>query len=85
MQVEVNEYNIIRYGLVQLTGNSTATLLMHAAEAAEHGYVLTCEVPDAEQTIDMNVFEAAISEPVEEVEPRPNPIFGSKDGRDETN
>jgi len=75
MQVEVNEQNIVLYGLVQLTGNSAETLLKHAAEAASQGYVLTCRIPDVEETIDMNVFEAAGSQPAEPREHKQNPMM----------
>ena len=77
MQIEVNEQNIVLYGLVQLTGNSTETLLMHAEQARQNGYVLTCRIPDIEQDlIDMNVFEAVDSKPSEEDDGRENPIMG---------
>lgn len=79
MQVEVNEQNIVLYGLVQLTGNSAEVLLQHAEDAKKHGYVLSCNIPDPEETIDMNVFEAAGSEPSKPVEPKENPMMeGSK-------
>jgi hypothetical protein len=80
VQVEVNEQNIVLYGLVQLTGNSTETLLKHAAEAAAAGYVLTCRIPDVEELIDMNVFEAAGSEPSEPEEHKQNPMMEKDDG-----
>lgn len=79
MQIEVNEQNIVLYGLVQYTGNSTEVLLKHAEEARENGYVLTCEVPDTDD-IDVNVFDAAGSEPSKDEDPdRQNPIMGSSD------
>lgn len=57
MQVEVNEENIVKYNLVQLTGNSAETLLTAAAEAKKNGYELTCRIPDDD--LHINVFEAA--------------------------
>lgn len=66
MHVEVNEQNIVLYGLVQLTGNSAEELLQAAAEATESGYILSCDVPDiAEDLIELNVFESAGSEPAD--------------------
>ncbi len=56
MQVEVNEVNIDRYQLVALTGSTREEMLNRAAEAAESGYVLSCEVPD-DQVIEHNVFD----------------------------
>jgi hypothetical protein len=76
MQVEVNAQNIIIYGLVQLTGNSAEEMLKHAAEAAEAGYILTCRIPDVEETIDMNVFEAAGGEPSKPLEHKDHPMMG---------
>lgn len=47
MKVEVTAENIIRYRLVDLTGNDSDSML-HAARLAEiDGDVLHCEVPDA--------------------------------------
>ena len=63
MHVEVNEQNIILFGLVQLTGNSAEEMLAKAAEAREEGYTLTCEIPSiAEDLIKVNMFDAAGSE-----------------------
>jgi hypothetical protein len=78
MRVEVNEQNIVLYGLVQLTGNSSEIMLVHAAEAAAAGYILTCEIPDVEETIDMNVFEAAGSTPAEPEEYKDHPMMGKE-------
>jgi hypothetical protein len=57
MNVEVNEQNIIKFGLVQLTGNSVEVLLTRAKEARESGYILTVELPDDQ--IPVNVFDVA--------------------------
>lgn len=78
MQVEITEQNIVLYGLVQLTGNSAETLLIHAAQAVENGYILTCHIPDVEESIDMNVFESTSSRPSPEEDVRENPIMGGK-------
>lgn len=60
MQVEVNEENIVRYNLVQLTGNSKEELLTAAKQAEENGYVLTCRIPEpADDVLQMNIFEGA--------------------------
>jgi hypothetical protein len=75
MQVEVNEQNIVLYGLVQLTGNSAEVLLRHAEQAKAEGYVLTCRIPDVEETIDMNVFESTESEISPKEDEKPNPIL----------
>jgi len=67
MQVEVNEQNIILYGLVQLTGNSAEKMLKLRDEAAKEGFTLFCKVPDiADDLVEMNVFESADSEPADE-------------------
>lgn len=67
MQVEVNEQNIILYGLVQLTGNSAEKMLQLRDEAAKEGLTLFCKVPDiADDLVEMNVFETAGSEPADE-------------------
>jgi len=58
MHVEVNETNIDKYGLVQLTDNPRTELLSRAAEAAENGFVLTVDIPDG-QVIEQNVFDSA--------------------------
>lgn len=64
MQVEVNEANIDKFKLVELTGNSREALLSRAAEASVEGYVLSCEVPD-DQVLDQNVFDVYESEYVD--------------------
>jgi hypothetical protein len=56
MEVEVNEANIDLYDLVKMTGNSREFLLSKAAEAAEHGTVLSCRVPD-DIVLEQNVFD----------------------------
>jgi hypothetical protein len=53
-------------------------MLRHAAEATAAGYVLTCEIPDVEETIDMNVFEAAGSQPSEPLEYKDHPMMGKE-------
>lgn len=60
MQVEVTVENIIKFNLVELTGNSSEVMMRRAKEAEEAGYVLTVEVPD-DQARRMNVFEHGIS------------------------
>lgn len=51
MQVEVNAHNIVLYGLEELTGNDTETML-HAARLAElEGQTLMCTIPDPDGTI----------------------------------
>lgn len=67
MQVEVNEQNIILYGLAQLTGNSVETLMARAKEAENAGHILCVEVPDntgVDKIIRQNLFESAGSTPV---------------------
>lgn len=64
MQVEVNETNIDKFNLVELTGNAREDLLSRAAEASVEGYVLSCEVPD-DQVLEQNVFEVYESEHVD--------------------
>lgn len=56
MQVEVNEHTIVKYNLVELTGNSAEDLLRIAREARETGHVLTVTVPD---DVPVNIFDAA--------------------------
>jgi hypothetical protein len=76
MQVEVTEENIVLYGLVQLTGNTSDELLMHAEQARESGYILMCRIPGADDVIDINVFEAAGSEVAEPLTHKKNPMMG---------
>jgi len=77
MHVEVNEQNIVLYGLVQLTGNTAEDLLQNAEEAKKNGYVLSCDVPLADDLVESNVFEAAESEVSDEVdESRSHIIYG---------
>jgi hypothetical protein len=64
MHVEVNEANIDRYQLVQLTGNSREDMLSAAADAATKGHVLSCNVPD-DQVIEQNVFDVYEGEHVD--------------------
>lgn len=86
MQVEVNEENIVRFSLVQLTGNSKEALLEAAARAVEEGYVLTCRIPDAtDDVLQMNIFEAADGEVVSDEKLQafydtPNPITHKEEG-----
>lgn len=79
MQIEVNQENIIKFNLVQMTGNSVEVLLQRAEEARQSGYVLAVQIPD--DLIHMNVFDAAGSQAVDEEELRAqdqmvNPIVG---------
>lgn len=67
MQVEVNETNIDKFGLVALTENSREELLSHAAEASTHGFALTVEVPD-DHLIELNIFDVVEGQPVENPE-----------------
>lgn len=64
MQVEVNEANIDKFNLVELTGNSRELMLSRAAEASLEGHVLSCNVPD-ELVLEQNVFEVYESEHVD--------------------
>lgn len=81
MQVEVNEYTIVKYNLVELTNNSAEELLKIAQEAKDTGHILTVEVPD---DVNVNIFDAAQGRAVDEEELRAqdhveNPIMdGSK-------
>lgn len=65
--VEVNEENIDRFGLAELTGNTREEMLSMAADAAVKGTVLSCNVPD--ELIHLNIFDVA--EQVEHEEPSP--------------
>lgn len=67
MQVEVNETNIDKFGLAQLTDNSREVLLSRAAEAAAEGYVLSVNVPD-DHLIELNIFDVVEGQPVENPE-----------------
>lgn len=83
MQVEVNEHTIIKYGLVQLTGNSVEVLLTRAKEAADAGYILTVQIPDTPE-VRMNMFDVGQGEPVDEAtlkqqDSTQNPIVGNQD------
>lgn len=86
MQVEVNEENILRFSLVQLTGNSKEDLLAAAARAEEEGYVLTCRIPDAtDDVLQTNIFEAGDGEVVSDEKLQafyetPNPITHKEEG-----
>lgn len=87
MQVEVNLENIIRYDLVQLTGNTAEELMKAAAEAYDSGYTLTCRIPGPEDdVIHTNIFETAQGEIVsdEEIEAfyhNQNPIMDKEEGK----
>lgn len=60
MQIEVTPENIIKFNLVELTGNSSEVMMRRAKEAEEAGYVLTVDIPD-DQVRRMNVFEHGIA------------------------
>lgn len=82
MQVEVNEHTIVKYGLVQLTGNSVEVLLTRAKEAHDAGYILTVQIPDDQ--VHLNMFDAGRGSPVDEDTLRQqdnlkNPILGEDD------
>lgn len=64
MQVEVNETNIDKFGLVQMTGNTREFMLSQAAEANSNGHILSVEVPD-EIVLEQNVFDVYESEAVD--------------------
>lgn len=65
MQVEVNEENIERFGLVELTGNSKEHLLAEANHAHAQGTILYCKIPD--ELIHLNAFEVGVdNEPADE-------------------
>lgn len=72
MQVEVNEENIIKYGLVQFTGNTMEMMLLAARRAEVEGYTLLCEIPD-DNKIDINVFDHGMA-----VTPA-DPFLGNED------
>lgn len=59
-QVEVNEENIDRFGLVELTGNSRESMLNNAADAAAKGMVLAVTLPD--ELLELNIFDIAQSQ-----------------------
>lgn len=73
-QVEVNEQNIILFGLVQLTGNSSEDLMRAAKEAEGNGYILAVTIPD--DKIDVNIFEHMASEPAADEEQEEFAIYG---------
>lgn len=54
-QIEVTPENIVKYNLVQLTGNSAEELMKAANEAFDAGYTLTCRIPD--DLLHVNVFD----------------------------
>lgn len=87
MQVEVTPENILRYHLVELTGNSREELLRAAKEAYDSGYTLTCRIPEQEDdVIHVNIFETAQGEEVsdEELEAfyhQQNPIMRKEEGK----
>lgn len=64
MQVEVNEANIDKFKLAELTGNTREFMLSAAADAAANGHILSCEVPD-DQVLSHNVFDIYESEHVD--------------------
>lgn len=64
MHVELNEANIDRYKLVELTGNSREMMLSKAAEARENGHIISVDVPD-ELVLEQNVFDVYKEEHVD--------------------
>jgi hypothetical protein len=64
MHVELNETNIDKYNLVELTGNSREHMLNEAANAAAKGHILSVNVPD-ELVLEQNVFDVYESEHVD--------------------
>lgn len=64
MHVEINEANIDKYNLVELSGNSREHLLNEAANAKVKGHILSCNVPD-ELVLEQNVFDVYESEHVD--------------------
>jgi hypothetical protein len=87
MQVEVNEENIVRYNLVQLTGNTKEALLTAAMQAEKNGYVLTCRIPEpSDDVLQMNIFEGAqgdvpSDEELEAFYHQANPITHKEEGK----
>lgn len=79
MQVELNEKNIDKYKLVELTGNDREFLLEKAAEAVSNGHTISVNVPD-EQVETENVFDIYESE---HVDPRRLQHCGYEDREDE--
>lgn len=68
LHVEVTEVNIDLFGLDKLTGNSKEDLLDAAKRAAEEGYVLSCRIPDPQESQTVNIFDHFESESAPEVE-----------------
>lgn len=64
MQVELNEKNIDKYNLVELTGNSREFMLSQAADARKNGHNISVNVPD-EVVETENVFDIYESEHVD--------------------
>lgn len=64
MQVELNEKNIDKYNLVELTGNSREFMLSQAADARVNGHTISVNVPD-DQVETENVFDIYESEHVD--------------------
>lgn len=86
MNVEVNEENILKYGLVQLTGNTKEELLQAAKEAEASGYTLTCRIPEVEDVLEVNIFQHGDGEEVTDEELREfwekqNPIMTKEEGK----
>jgi hypothetical protein len=87
MNVEVTEENILKYDLVQLTGNSKEALLQAAKEALESGYTLTCRIPDpVDDVLHMNIFQhgdgvEVSDEELEAFFKHQNPILRKEEGK----
>lgn len=64
MHVELNETNIDKYKLVELTGNSREFLLNEAANAAVSGHIVSVNLPD-DVVLEQNVFDVYESEHVD--------------------
>lgn len=79
MQVEINEKNIDKYNLVEMSGETREFLLSQAAEARVNGHTLSANVPD-ELVETENVFDIYESE---HVDPRRLQHCGYEDREDE--
>lgn len=64
MHVELNEKNIDKYNLVELTGNTREFMLSQAADARVNGHTISVNVPD-ELVETENVFDVYESEVVD--------------------
>jgi hypothetical protein len=87
VQVEVNEENIDRFGLVELTNNSKEDLLRFAQQAKDNGHILTVALPE-EMTV--NMFDVGMGGrrvPEQEIRAQdqaPNPIMSESKFRART-